>query len=437
MVQTISSVFNKFFIKLEPARAGIFRSSGIAVIYFWISASGFFHKLSINHLDRRKKSKIKYSLLEIIQFIVLHILDGDKRISHYDRNPNKYLFLCLFKWIKVPSQSTVLKSLKSNPAFSRILNHFILNSCIEETVKFCQVNQKKMITIDVDQTARVLHGKQKGVDKGYHAGKRNASLYQIRVYAVREMKQTMRVRLMSGNIYSSNYFLSEIKLIAKKLSKAGITARFVGDSGFEVGAVCDFLHKNGHEFIFAVKKRKDVKRRGKYSKNKKKHYSDRLQIKERIRPVTNRFGYPYREIYVQVLSDDGQLWFDFAADHFTNVLVTNLDCSALYIYKLYKQHAVIETIIEELKNDFGAGLAHCDDFAVNSIMTTCTGIAYNIKNKILDTGVLDENSFRRCKLSTLQSMWLHTPGEIVKASNRYKLKIAPERYEQFKKILAA
>lgn len=227
MVQTISSIFNKFFIKLEPARTGIFWSSGLIVIYFWISASGFFHKLNTNHLDRRQKSKIRYSLFEIIQFIILHILDGDKRISHYDRNPNQYLFLRLFKWVRVPNQSTVLKALKSNPALSRILNHFLLKSCIDETV------------------------------------------------------------------------------------------------------------------------------------------------------------------------------------------------------------------IEELKNDFSSGLAHCDDFAVNSIMTTCTGIAYNIKNKILDTGVLDESISRRRKLSTLQSIWLHTPGEFVKASNRYKLKNAPERFNLFKKVLTA
>jgi len=243
--------------------------------------------------------------------------------------------------------------------------------------------------------------------------------------------------LMTGNTYSSTDFLSEIRVIAALLKKAGITGFFVGDSGFEVGAVCDFLHETGHQFLFAVKKRKDVKQRGKYSKNKKQHYNGKIIIKERERPITDRFHHKYREIYVQVLSDDGQLWFDFAADHFTNVFVTNLTCSSLNAYKNYKKHAVIETVIEELKNDFGAGLAHGDDFKVNSIMTNCSGIAYNIKNRFLvDAGMAGQGE-PKIKLTTLQSIWLHTPGEIVKHSNRFKLKIAPSRFEQFKNILAA
>jgi hypothetical protein len=347
------------------------------------------------------------------------------------------LFLRLFKWKNAPSQSTIIKTLQRNPALSRILNHFLLQSCIDDVVKFCSKNKLKEITIDVDQTAREIHGKQQGVDKGYSAGKRNAKLYQIRVYAVREMKQTLRVRLMSGNTHSSSNFLSEIMLIAKLLKKAGIMGVFVGDSGFAVGSVCNYLQNTGHKFIFAVPQRKEVKQRGKFSKNKNQHDSGKILIKERKRPVTNKFHYEFREIYVQVLSSDGQLWFDFAADYFTNVFVTNLTCSALKVYRSYRKHAVIETIIEELKNDFGAGLAHGKNFKVNSMMTSCAGIAYNIKNRFLIESGLAQQGGAKIKLSTFQNIWLHTPGEIVKRSNRAILKIAPGHFEQYEKILAA
>ena len=437
MVQSVASVFKQFFYKMEPSRDAIFRSGGLALIHCWLISTDYFESLHCKKIDRRKARKIKYRISEIIPFIILHILDGDKRISHYDRNPNKALFLKLFKWNKTPSQSTVLKTLQRNPALSRVLNHFLLRSCVDDIIRFCNKNKLKKITIDVDQTAREIHGKQQGVEKGYSAGKRNSNLYQIRVYAVREMKQTLRVRLMSGNTHSSFHFLSEVRLIAKMLKKSGITGVFVGDSGFEVGAVCDYLHENNHEFIFAVPKRKEVKRRGKYSKNKKQHDSGKIQIKERKRPATNKFRHEYREIYVQVLSSDGQAWFDFVADYFTNVFVTNMTCSALKVYRSYKKHAVIETIIEELKNDFGAGLAHGDDFKLNSMMTTCSGIAYNIKNRFLIESGLTQQDGVKIKLSTFQNMWLHTPGEIIKRSNRFILKIAPNRFEQYNKILAA
>ena len=66
------------------------------------------------------------------------------------------------------------------------------------------------------------------------AGKRNARLYQIRIYSVRELKQVMRVQLMPDNMHSSSGFPSEIRPIAPLLKKAGITGIFVGDSGGEV-----------------------------------------------------------------------------------------------------------------------------------------------------------------------------------------------------------
>ena len=40
---------------------------------------------------------------------------------------------------------------------------------------------------------------------------------------------------------------------------------------------------------------------------------------------------------------------------------------------------MIETIIEELKNDVGMGIAHSGNFDVNAGMTVCAGIVYSIK----------------------------------------------------------
>lgn len=129
---------------------------------------------------------------------------------------------------------------------------------------------------------------------------------------------------------------------------------------------------------------KTVRKRGKDAKKKRVSCSGQLVFKERFRPTDKNNPHCFREIFVQVISNDGQLWFDFAADQFTNVLITNKTLTAENIYKLYRGHAVIETVIEEMKNDFAAAIAHTHHFHVNAAMTVVPALAYNIKNGFID-----------------------------------------------------
>ncbi|MDT8413687.1 MAG: transposase [Vicingaceae bacterium] len=437
MVKNTEQIFKPFFHKIEPAKTKVIRSVGLFYIYLFLRKEGFQNYLQKRLKDKRVRLKVKYPIWELIISIILHILDGDKRLHHYNRNPNSELFKKLFNQKSMPGSSTILKSLKRNPHLGRILESILFRISLLKIIDYCQANNNKRITIDVDQTAREIHGKQAGVSSGYSAGKRNAKLYQIRIYTIRELKLTLKVRLLHGSAHSSFSFEKEIRFISKILEKVGITGLFVGDSGFISGAVCNYLEESRHYFVFAEKQRKDVKRRGKYAKMKRFNRTGTVEIKEGRKQITSRYKYQFREIYVRVHSPDGQLWFDFASDQFTNVFVTNMKCKAERIYRIYKEHAVIETIIEELKNDFGAGLAHCNNFEVNSAMTACCAIAYNLKNQFLvKTGIkLKENE--KIKLSTFQSLWLHTPGIIVKNENRSILRIAAERFKLFQKIKVA
>jgi len=115
-----------------------------------------------------------------------------------------------------------------------------------------------------------------------------------------------------------------------------------------------------------------------------------LQLK-RDRAVTQRFQYEYREIYVRVMTADKQLCFDFASDEFTNILLQT--CSAS---------------LESLQ-----------------------------QNKFLVDAKITGHGLKKMKLSTFQAEWLHTPGEVVKNSNRNILKISSNRFKMFKILVAA
>ena len=112
-----------------------FRSGDLVFIYCRMIKNDFLENISAYFNDERITGKIKYSLREIIPFILLHILDGDKRINHYDRNPNRSLSLRLFNWEKIPNQGTILNSLQHNSTLSTILNQFLLESCVKDIVR--------------------------------------------------------------------------------------------------------------------------------------------------------------------------------------------------------------------------------------------------------------------------------------------------------------
>jgi hypothetical protein len=100
-------------------------------------------------------------------------------------------------------------------------------------------------------------------------------------------------------------------------------------------------------------------------------------------------------------------------------------------------HAVIETIIAELKNDFGTGIAHAAEFHVNATMTVCTALAYNIKNSFLDFHEMQLRQGERIKLSTFPLRWLHIPALFSQTGNRRILRIQQAAYDQFARLQIA
>lgn len=416
---------------MQVTKQKLIRSTGLIGIAGFMDASGILKLISRKLYDARSPGKVRFPIAEIVTRIILHILDGDKRISAYGRNPNLALFAQMFAK-DAPHATAILAALKANKLLKRMLDKVLLRYALQNLIEHCKINKAWKIIIDTDQSAREVHGSQENVAGGYFANKpKNTKGFQFRIWAVRGLKILLKADLMPGSAHSQNGALADLKLIMRTLKKAGITGVFVGDSGFFSGEICDLIEESGHEFIFAVPQHRTVKRRGKNAKNKRTTLRGRIVIKEGWRPATGKFKNRFREVYIQVLSDDGQLWFDFASNEFTNVLITNTNLTAENIYKRYKGHAVIETVIEELKNDFGTGLAHSDAFHVNAAMTSITALSYNIKNRFLDKQQLFRRDKERMKLSTLQNIWLHIPGALSRSGNRVVLRLSKHGYHKF------
>lgn len=431
MVRKFRHSFNKIFDRLASTDRLIFRSCGLISLAKFMQGSGCLALMARRLHDSRHTAKVHFPLVDIVMQIILQIIDGNKRISHFSRSPNLALFHEMFRG-NVPHPTAILRALKANRLLNVALAKILLRYSMNTLTEHCRKTGAKTIVVDMDLSGREIHGKQENVSKGYFALKpKNTKGFQFRLWTVRGLKIILKADLLPGSTHSQKGVIPDFRLILRTLKKAGIIGVFVGDSGFFSAEICNLIQDYGHEFIFALPQHKTVRKRGKNAKHKRVRFAGQIVFKEGFRPTDKNNPHDFREIFVKVLSNDGQLWFDFAADQFTNVLITNKKLAAENIYKLYRGHAVVETIIEELKNDFGTGLAHAAQFHVNAAMTVVTALAYNIKNGFIDAHHIQRGAGIRMKLATLQAQWLHLPGVLTRSGNRRVLHLPQTAHARF------
>jgi hypothetical protein len=328
--------------------------------------------------------------------------------------------------------------LLKNKYLHKFLEKVLLRFTLNDIKKHIKIKKLKTIIIDIDQMPREVFGKQEGVAKGYSPRGKGHDLYQVEVWTIRELKMLLKVELRSGSTYSGYNFLSNLKIMLPFLKELNIEIIIVADSGYENKEVMAFLEDNDIKFIFSEKQHKTVKKRGKYAKNKTVMNSEGVVFKKRFVNKQCKAGkYRFKEIFVQAhkLYDiNGQLYFDFMyADEFTNSFITNLNDTPDKIYELYKKHAQVETIIEELRNDFGLGQSHNKNFYFNQTMTEIIALAYNIKTMYIRS-VINNTEKEIMKLSTLQKNYIHIPAIIVNNKNKIIPKLSKTGFEILKPV---
>lgn len=434
MVQRINHGFNKIYHRFVVSNRLIFRSCGLISVGKLIERCGLATLLQSRLRDARQRGKVRFPLSQVVVYIILQLIDGTSRFSQFANSPNLVLFREMFNG-RLPHPTSILNAFKENPLLKLILGKILLRHSLNRLLTHAKKTGTRKIIIDTDQSAKEIHGKQENVSKGYFALKpKNTKGFQFRLWIVRELKIILKADLLPGSAHSQNGAIADFRLVLRTLKKAGIIGVFICDSGYFSAEICNLIHENGHEFIFALPRHRTVRKRGRNAKKKRAGFAGKVVFKEGFRPVDKTNPYRFREIFVRVLSNDGQLWFDFAADQFTNVFITNKTLSAESIYKLYRGHAIIETVIEEMKNDFAAASAHSKHFHVNAAMLVVSALAYNIKNEFIDARKIHSAPGQRMRLATLQARWLHLPGVLTRSGNRKVLHLPQAAHAKFRKL---
>lgn len=391
--------------------------------------------------DNRQQWRILYRAPEVVLCNILRLLNGEYRLSHCVQT-SESLFEEFYTSKKVPDFRTLVYYLKRNPETYIQLEKLLFEMSMKYLKRKIQELKLKRLTIDIDQTANTVYGHQQGAKKGYCSGKKNSKLFQAAVWTVRETKTVFKLELLSGEKHSANDLLNRLKNVLESLQELGVQLTIVCDSGYENIDVFEYLDLNDIQFLIAVKQFDHVKKRGRNAKKKtlKKQKGEiETILKERNLETENKFI--FRQIFIQnrISSDeDGQLTFkNFNSNEFTNVFVTNMNLNTKNIYEFYKKHATVETIIEELKNDFHLAISHNHDFEFNQAMSQISALAYNIKNMFISDKKVFQIKNEIIKLSTLQRKLIHIPGIIVNNGGKTILKVEYKIFQHLKNIFTS
>jgi len=425
----------KIFQYFGTTELKIIGSSGLYLIKDFMNESGIVEIFNREIYDNRDQLRIIYRAPEILLSSILRILNGEQRISHCE-SASKSFFEEMYSSRTVPDFRTLIYYFNSNPETAHQLRT-ILN---EISLKYLRekINELKLtrLTLDIDQTARAIHGLQEGARKGYSSKDKNSKLFQVAVWSIRETKTVINLELLTGEKHCANNFLNRLVAVLENLKTLGVKIRVICDSGYENIDVFEYLETEKIEFLFAVKQRNNVKMRGRNAKKKELGIENGRVMtifKERVFKTENTFI--FRQIFIQnKISIDkfGQRYFkNFESNEFTNVFITNMKISKKNIYKEYKKHAIIETIIEELKNDFKLAVSHSKYFEFNMALAGLVTIAYNIKNMFISKiGILQKKN-EIVKLSTLQRNFIHLPGILVNHGGKRILKVERHIFDIF------
>jgi hypothetical protein len=440
MVRKSGHLIKRIFTFIGISNLKIIDCCGLFLIKDYIAKNNFISLMDSILVDNRDQFRIWYLKSELMFSIIFRILNGETRISHCTDTSIGF-FKEIFKINKIPDFRTLVYYLNTNPHTNKCLSKFFFQMNQRYLKK--QILEKKIsrITIDIDQTAQEVHGKQEGSAKGYSPQGKNLQLYQGVVWVVRELKLLFHIELRPGNKHSISDFQDRLARVIKELKPLGVKIRIICDSGYENKEIFDFLHENGIEFLIAVKQRQSVKKRGKNSKNKKSILEiGRVtsELKERI--FVGKNGSRYREVFVRNYvhwDEDGAMYFkNLKPTEFTNVYITNMKLSTRNIYKEYKKHALVETVIQELKSDFDFGKSHHNLIHYNEAITLLIGIAYNIKNMYCMDHISQSKEDKIMQLKTFRKKILHIPGILVTNSGRKVLKMNYEHFSRLNKLFS-
>ena len=353
----------------------ITRYSGLNSVGEYLKREGIVRGLSELFSGLEKKNALKLTNLQILLSVILASLCGVNRVKHisnFTRDCFVKIQLKLNSFVKETTLSNRLKLFGERG--SRILESYI----VKRNVSFLVEQNITSITIDTDSTVSSVCGNQEGAEKGFNPTKKGAKSYHPLIAFVAETKTILHTWFRSGSSYTSNGIIEFVKQIKANLPSEIDQVFFRADSGFFNGKLFDTLVGFDWNFLVKVKLKGLVKLLEKQTwviQNKKISVCT-FEYKAKA------WSKSYTFMGIRILKGYDRISFfgkvEYVAVYTYICLATNIDCTELEAYELYKQRSTSETWIEQVKGQLRAAKTLTDSFWANDLLWQLSCFSYNI-----------------------------------------------------------
>lgn len=284
----------------------------------------------------------------------------------------------------------------------------------------------KKIILDMDSTILVLYGKQELARVGYNPIKPGRPSYHPLLCFDGITKDCIHAELRAGDSYTSRGTTSLLEASFAKIPSKVKHIFIRADKGFYDHKIIEKIEtKPMCQFAIAAKLTKPIKEK----------LSSLTYHRTTTGTETAEFSYqphhwkhPYRFIVVRrpIPEDPTEQLTLFSLGRFSyQVIVTNMNLTALHIWRFYNGRAAVELIIKELKNDYPLAKIPTKHFGANETYFHILLFSYNLVNWFKRLCLPED--FQTMTLNTLRARLLLIPGELIHSGNRPTLKL-PEHF---------
>jgi hypothetical protein len=278
--------------------------------------------------------------------------------------------------------------------------------------------------VAVDSTVTSVFGEQiEGAERGYNPHKPGRDSYHP-ILAVDVASRSVVDGYLRPGSCASGHGLDDFirKLIAESKHPMDQTV-FRLDKGLTAGSVLDTIEAFKAGYVAKVKLTANVV--GMISKIKDWRAFGKGHFAANIYCQLEGWKHPRRMTVIErnlpAEEQPAQLPLFEMMEGRYEVVVTNLHLNAENIWRLYNRGAVVEQVIDELKNDFAATGIRTNRFWANDALFLTGLIAYNLLNCIRRLTL--PKTLRTARIKRLGLILLHLPANVIRRSRQLWIKI--------------
>lgn len=354
-------------------------------------------------LDQDKRY-LTHQLLQ--QLIALRIIGGEavNDIKLLDDPALKGLF----QWDHIVHPTTCTRRLKT-----MTWRHNLNLEKINTELSHLAARPGKLF-ITIDSSVCTVHGqKVEGADIGYNPHKPGRNSYHPLLAVDIDARSIIDGYLRPGSCASSHGLDGFIRKIVSEANRPAEDIIFRLDKGLTSGAILDTIEELGAGYLAKVKLSSTIM--GEISRIKQwrsignGHFTASFHHKLSGWSCSRRFAVIERHMPT-AKSSEQMLLFDMRYGRY-EVVVTNLRLKSDHIWRKYNKGAIVEQLINEIKNDFAVTCIRTNDFWANETLFQTGLIAYNLFNCIRHTAL--PKWLRTSRIKRIGFLLLQLPANVV------------------------